>query len=199
MKNKKITHNLARVTVTLLALLCCLKGQATLTQTVPLEEGWNWFSTNLDITLEDLEAALVEALPGATNIVISSNTQKTTYNGRTWRGQLRSLDVSQMYMIQVPESCEISLEGMPINPTEHPIFIDPGENWIGFPGSEEMPVSDAFSEFTVINDDMIISQTGFAVYVGTWRGTLTTLEPGKGYIYKSKVTDERIFTFPTSN
>ena len=56
------------------------------------------------------------------------------------------------------------------------------------------------SEFTVINGDMIISQTGFAVYVNeNWRGTLETLEPGKGYIYKSKVTDERIFTFPTSN
>ena len=172
--------------------------QTNVTQTIPLVAGWNWFSTNVEIGLDNLKAALVEALPGATNIVISSNTQNTTYNGSRWRGQLNSLDVSQMYMIKVPVDCEISLEGMPIDPAEHPVTIKPDENWIGFPGSQEMSVSDAFAGFAV-ERDMIISQTGFAVFNGTiWRGTLTTLEPGKGYIYKSKATNEKTFTFPIS-
>ena len=71
-------------------------------QTVTLSGGWNWFSTHLDITLDDLKAALVEASPNA-SITIQSQTQNITYNpnNNRWSGRLTSLDVTQMYMITV--------------------------------------------------------------------------------------------------
>ena len=166
-------------------------------QVVELNSGWNWLSINVEISLDDLKAALVEALPGVRSITISQSGSNTTYNGLRWRGQLNTLDVSQMYMIYVPDYCEIVLEGVPINPDEHPITIlGGGDNWIGFPLSGGMLVGDAFAGFAV-NSDVIISQTAFAVFTGgMWRGTLTTLEPGQGYIYKSAASEDRIFVFP---
>ena len=168
------------------------------TQTVELSVGWNWFSPNVEITLEDLQNALVDALPNANTIMIKSKNGITTYNGDTWRGQLDSLDVTQMYRISVGTACEITLEGIPISPAEHPVTIHNGVNWIGFPLSENMTLNEAFSGF-VVAGDMVKSKNGVATYNGTdWRGSLDTLEPGQGYIYKSNVQEDRTFTFPVS-
>ena len=92
----------------------------------------------------------------------------------------------------------MTLTGTPINPAEHPITIRNGFNWIGFPLNENKTLTNAFSGFAV-NGDMVISQFGSATYNGsTWRGSLNTLEPGKGYMYKSNVQGDRVFTFPIS-
>ena len=170
-----------------------------LTQTIALSAGVNWFSTYVEITLDDLKAAMVEALPGANNIVIQSKSQNTTYNGTRWRGQLNTLDVASMYKITVEDNCQISLTGMPINPAEHPITIAGNAvTWIGFPFATNMTIEDAFAGFAV-SGDQVSAKGQNTTYNGTrWRGQLNTLEPGKGYIYNSAATGNRTFTFPTS-
>ncbi len=166
-------------------------------QTYELTQGWNWWSTNLDITLEQLQAALVDALPGTT-ISIKSKDRSITYNGNTWRGNLHSLDITQMYKIKISAGCEVTLNGTPINPAEHPVTIHSGVNWIGFPLNENMTLNYTFNGFAT-NNDMVKSKNLSSSYNGSfWRGTLNNLVPGQGYIYKSTVSEDRIFTFPTS-
>ena len=169
----------------------------SLTQTVAMAAGLNWFSTYVEITLADLQAALVAT--GNTTITIASQTGgSTTYNGTRWRGQLSTLDVKQMYKITVGTACEITLEGAPINPAEHPVTIHNGANWIGFPLSGSMTLTNAFAGFAVNGDQVSSQSNGSATYTGgRWRGSLTTLEPGQGYNYKSAATGNRTFTFPT--
>jgi hypothetical protein len=173
-------------------------GVATrsLTNTIALNVGWNWVSFNVEATLEDLKAALVEALLW-NSMTIKSQTQQTQYNPNTdqWKGSL-NWGLAQMYMINVTSNCEITLEGSPIDPAEHPVTISGGECWIAFPFNEQMTVADAFAGFAV-SGDIIVSQDAFAVRVNnTWRGTLTTLEPGQGYIYHSATNEGRTLTFP---
>ena len=170
-----------------------------ITQTIQLSPGWNWFSTYLDITLDDLKAALVAALPGTQIAIKSKGDGNLAYNGRRWKGQLSSLDVSQMYMIGVSTSCEITLEGDPIDPAEHSAIISYGANWIGFPLDETMTVKRAFARFPVAGDMVKSKDNGSAKFNGTkWVGTLKNLEPGQGYIYMSKVQGNRILTFPAN-
>ena len=164
-------------------------------QTVALTAGLNWFSTYVEITLEDLQAALVAT--GNTSIMIASQSDgKTTYANGRWRGQLTTLDVKQMYKITVGSACEIALEGLPVNPAEHPVTIHNGSNWIGFPLGTSMTLTDAFAGFAV-NGDMVVSQSnGSATYTGgRWRGSLTTLEPGQGYNYKSASSTTKVLRF----
>ena len=170
----------------------------SVTQTISLSNGWNWFSPNVEITLEDLQNALLEALPG-TAITIKSQTQNTTYNPNTqrWGGNL-TWDVAKMYNIKTAASCEITLEGLPINPAEHPITIVNGVNWIGFPLNQSMSLTNAFAEFAV-SGDKIKAQSSNALYNGgSWRGNLNIFEPGKGYMYISNVQDNRTFVFPAN-
>ena len=175
-------------------------GQSETTQTIGLSQGWNWVSFNVEITLDDLKAALVTALPGTDNITIKSkNEGAATYNGTVWRGQLGSLDLSRMYRVYVSAACEITLEGLPVNPAEHPITLSNGFNWIAFPFSESKTLTEAFAGFAINGDAVKSKGNGAANYNGTsWRGTLNALAPGQGYIYKSNAMEDRVFTFPVN-
>ena len=174
-----------------------IQESCTASQAIILSAGWNWFSANVGITLDDLKDALVEAFPGATISINSQSDGSTTYIGNTWRGNLTALDPTQMYMISVSAEGEITLEGLPFNPTEQSITIHPDFNWFVFPLSQSMTLTDAFAGFAV-NGDMVISQDeGSSTYTNRWRGTLETLEPGKGYMYKSNDNEVKIFVFPS--
>ncbi len=170
----------------------------TVTWTVAFAAGWNWWSTNHDITLDDLCAAFEAALPGAP-IQINSKNSFTTYNGVRWRGTLDALDVTQMYKIHVPVACEITLSGAPFNPEDHPVTIHNGVNWIGYPLAEAMSLADIFAGFSA-NGDMVKSKGLSSSFNGVrWRGNLSLLEPGKGYVYKSSVLGDRTFVFSVGN
>ena len=163
-------------------------------QTTVLTAGWNWFSTNVETTLADLQTTLVAT--GNTSIIIKSKSQNTYYQNGRWRGNL-DFDLVQMYKVYVSSACEITLEGMPINPSEHSITIHNGPNWIGFPLSGSMTLDNAFAGFAV-NGDVIKYKGGSANYQGgRWRGAFN-LQPGQGYIYNSNVQGDRTLTFPAS-
>jgi hypothetical protein len=166
-------------------------------QTIALAAGSNYFSTYVDVSLDDLKAALVAT--GNTEIIIKSRTQTHTYNpsnGR-WTGRL-TWDVTNMYIITVGEACEITIQGMPVDPAEHPITIKNGSNYIAFPLDESMSVTNAFAGFAV-NGDVIKSRNATSTYVrNRWSGGVQNLTPGQGYIYVSGQTEDRPLVFPTS-
>ena len=104
-----------------------------------------------------------------------------------------------MYMISVSTGCEITLKGLPINPADHPITIQEGIKWIAVPISENMTVNDALAGFPAVNGDIIKSNMNNTVFVrGEWRGVVTTLEPGRGYMFISNTQEPRILIFPSS-
>ena len=180
----------------------------TITQTIALAAGWNWVSFNMEITMADLQDALLAAYPnvGMNDLVIKSKGDgQSAYNptANRWIGSLTTLDLSQMYMVKVPVDGEISVEGMPIDPAEHPATIASGANWIAFPLSESMSITDAFAGFPT-NGDIVKAKSGGQAQwnsaANRWIGALanTPLEPGQGYIYNSKATGNKTFVFPVS-
>ena len=111
-----------------------------------------------------------------------------------------TLDIRQMYKIQTSTACQITLTGVPVNPADYEITINEGYNWIGFPCGESMSVTEAFSGLHPVNGDVIKSKNGSSIYQGTsWRGDVETLVPGQGYIYQSKTTGSKTFTYGTDS
>ena len=175
-----------------------VKNMQMVTQTTALTQGTNWFSTYVDITLDDLKASLVAAMPSNNaTIIIKSKTQNVKYQNGRWAGQLTVLDVAQMYKITVPVACEISLEGVLVDPSTLTLTITPGANWIAFPYNESMSVTEFCGSFPVNNDAVKSKLQNTRYYHGRWAGQLNTLIPGQGYIYNSAATGNRTFTFPT--
>ena len=162
-------------------------------QTITLPSDWSWWSTNLDITLEQLEEALGTAGVGITS---QNDGFVGNYSG-TWAGDLQSISPSKMYKIQLNEEITITLSGTPVDPANYPITLNEGSNWIGYPVSQSMSLDEAFAGANPVNGDMVSSYNGSSQYYnGTWYGNLNTLEPGQGYIYDSKATTTKTFTFP---
>jgi DNA-binding LytR/AlgR family response regulator len=58
----------------------------------------------------------------------------------------------------------VELQGTLVNPATVEITINPGPNWIGFPVSQEMEISNAFSNFAV-EGDMVEGAEGMSEYL----------------------------------
>ena len=173
-------------------------SESQVEETVSFAQGVNWWSTNLDITLDQLKAAIEDALGTSGTAIIKSQTTSIIYSNGGWLPESLPFDIREMYKIQVSAACEFSLTGVPVDPSEEEITIYPGNNWIGFPSSSSMTVDAAFDGFNPVSGDIVKSQRGSSVYNGsTWVGTVDTLEPGQGYLYYSKATEVKTFTFPT--
>ena len=171
----------------------------TITQTIALD-GTNWVSFYIDVTLADLKAALVAALPSgnSTVITIKGKQQQTKYSRGRWAGQLTQLEKTQMYLISVSSPCEIALEGMPIDPATLTVNIVYGANWIAYPFTESSTVTNFFSSLPPANNDVLKSKLFSSKYNrNRWAGQITNLETGSGYIYNSADENTKTFVYPT--
>ena len=161
-----------------------------------LKNEWNWWSPNVNIDLEAFELAIGEN--GVTITNQAGEFDEKSQQG--WNGDLDEIEVGMMYKIRTNQACTVTVEGTIVDPAEYPITIYPGINWIGFIGTEEMSLSEAFSGFTPTNMDYVKTSTGTSSYYEGygWLGSVTTLKPGEGFIYKSGASESKTLTYPSS-
>jgi hypothetical protein len=187
------------------AYFTTLPAADEVTQTVELVEGWNWFSTYIELEdpielLEMLEEGL-----GDSGIQIESVVDGVNMNaGDMWVGDLMSIGLmnEHMYMIEVTEAVTFELQGPATNPEAHPITIYPDDwSWIGYPCAEEVDVNVALADFPAEDGDMIESiDDGMIFYdseSGIWVGDFDTMIPGRGYMYLYNGSDEQTLVFQT--
>lgn len=176
----------------------------TMTQTTELAAGWNWWSTPIEMAnmngLQILENGL-----GSSAQFIKSRTQYVEpldLGGIIeWIGDLESITNEQMYMIQTNSTCNTVLTGPVASPSDHPITINYGWNWIGFPSNQSVGFELGLGEFTPSDEDMIKSRTGYSEYseiLEMWLGDPIVFEPGCGYMYYSKSSSPKTLTYQTS-
>ena len=162
-------------------------------QEVALAPGWNWWAPTVQCTLAELETAL-----GTNGLIIKAKDATVTYSNGQWSGTLTELTLGQMYRIETSNTCEFTLSGT--RPSSVTLTLTLGQNWFGCTGAEALTIANAFANFTPNTGDKVISQEeGFAIYNGTtWEGTLTTLQPGHGYVYVSQgnTTQTAVFGVP---
>ena len=168
----------------------------TVTQVSEFGAGWNWWTPNAEVTLEQLEAAL-----GSNGLmIIDQNGATINYHPvYGWGGDPITIEMGKMYKIEVSAVCTITLEGA--SPASHSVTLCHGENWIGFFGTESMTVSEALMNLSATQDDIITSQDGkTATYNATygWGGDLNMLVPGQAYLYTSQSMENQIFTYPST-
>lgn len=172
-------------------------------QTRSLVNGWNWYSTYIEQNgingLEMLENSLGAAgvrIQGRNGIV-----DQFEYQGNySWYGTLNNITNEQMYKIRTNAACNAVMTGNAAAASSHPITINSGWNWIGFPSRQSISVATAVSGFMPEGDDVIKGRNSFTTYIaGTniWYGTLNTLEPGQGYMYKSNSSTTKTLVFNT--
>lgn len=169
-------------------------------QTTTLSEGWNWYSTYLDISGNDGLKRIQNAL-GANAEQIKSQLTYSTYSGGGWFGLMESISTEEMYMIKMSEEAQMSINGNLVDAAEHPITLENNWTWFGYILNENMSLQDGFANFTPNNGDYVKSQAGFNTYYdGNWYGeTELSFEVGEGYMYNNTSGSAKTFVYPSNN
>ncbi|NEN24299.1 hypothetical protein G3O08_12370 [Cryomorpha ignava] len=167
---------------------------------IPLDAGYNWIShflLNADSTNFNV---LLESLDSETGDQLSGQTQFANYStGSGWNGPLQNagLRPEQLNKLYTSDADTLIIKGDIIDPTTRPITLSTGWNWIGFISIRNQGIAQALGNLNPAPGDQIKGRSQFAVYVNQqlgWQGTLQTLVPGRGYMYKS--AQNTAFTYP---
>ena len=165
-----------------------------------LVAGWNWYSTYIEQEGIDGLTMLENSLGGSGIRIQGRNGTADYYENQGtngWYGTLNNITNEQMYKIRTSAVCNAVVSGDIAEVANHPITINNGWNWIGFPCSHSVSIATAMSDFTPANNDVIKGRNSVTTYIADnnmWYGTLNTLEPGHGYMYKSNSTAAKTLT-----
>lgn len=179
-----------------------IETSSSIGREIPVLAGWNWLSFNLASGQLDSTDMLMAGVRSATDDVIKLNEgmfdQYVAPYG--WDGSFsgKSFEVSKMYKLKNSFADTIQLSGVPLQTSAHSIYIQNGWNWIGYTPQYKMPVSSAMSYHTPTQDDLVKSQSKFAMYDETigWIGSLSFMQPNAGYMYHSNNTNSVSFVYP---
>ncbi|MCF0183296.1 MAG: hypothetical protein HUK01_03055, partial [Bacteroidaceae bacterium] len=170
---------------------------------VPLTSGWNWVSTYVEAVTPKASDLLADVQG---HISMVKDRTLAAVPGSAAMGRI-TIRPNSMYMIHVKTDDPIdrlSISGEKAV-SEETIITVPGSKtgwawgWIGYPCQRTMTLRQALSFLNPHKNDIIKSQTEFAVYDGQdWQGTLGYLRPGRGYMYGNSLgTGETLeFHFP---
>lgn len=162
-------------------------GKESITQRYTLAAGWNWISVNVQAEhLNDLPA-LLSSIKDAALTVKSADCELVNNGENGWQGELNSLTPTKAYKIKMQKEAVLELNGIAAVTTENTITFTRGWNWIGYVATASQSLEDALLNLQPETNDVIKGEDNFAVYDGTtWKGSLNTLIPGKGYMYYSQ-------------
>ena len=170
-------------------------------QPISLARGWTWMSIYVDPILTNIESVL----PKDATILkrfknIKSKTAFASVNAQGQiLGELKDIEPGKMYKMQLASKTDFDVYGVEIDVKETPQTIYPGYNWIGSLSERVLSPNDAFAELNPTPGDRVKNRTSFAEYSknGIWEGTLESIVPGEGYIYRSMATEAKTFHYPS--
>lgn len=157
-------------------------------QSITLSRGWNWVSSYVN------EPIPVENFLNNVTHVVSQFDEIINDPVYGMVGNIEALQPGASYKMESPYSTMKVFKGHLHDLANTPIKLHTGWNWISYPYAEEKEINDVISNAS--EGDYMTSQFGFSEYAdGYWEGTLTTLTPGLGYIYKSATDKNLLFDF----
>lgn len=157
-------------------------------QSITMSRGWNWVSSYVN------EPIPVSTFLGNITHIVSQFDEIVNDPVYGMIGGIEKLLPGVSYKMDASYSSMKSFKGHLHDLTNSPIELRTGWNWISYPYIEEKEINEVLNNAS--EGDYITSQFGFSEFRdGYWEGTLSTLNPGYGYIYKSSTDKTLEFDF----
>lgn len=165
-------------------------------QQIPLAKGWNWVSHNQynNLTSDQLQINNVDR-------VKTQDGEISRGSNSGFTGHIDDVNATEAFKVYTNAAGNLSLGGVMYNPYLAPVSLTSGWNWIGYPLEMPMSVDNAFSLMeSEVGDCVVNLDGGYALYDGdNWIGTLETLTPGQGYLFKSASDKELTYNLITAS
>ncbi len=182
-------------------------GSTQYFQDITINQNWNWLSFNLAIpTGTPINTILQNGVWTVADIVKNEAPGKGDEKGfaswvdkEEWKGSLKTIDNLSLYKLKAANAQALTITGVAVNVTTTPIPLKGAQwNYISYLPQINTTVKEALAGYEAADEDVIKSQTGFAMYSkqSGWVGSLTTLETGKGYMLYRKPSTSTSFKYP---
>ena len=157
--------------------------------TLQLAKGWNWTSHCLATPIRPANLSAE-----ATRIVGQQQECYKTTQGMS--GTLTALDAGRLYKVLMNAADTYTASDVFCQP-DMPITLLPGWNWVGYPANGTQTLAEALADFSAEQGDQLVGQDGFAVYTADgWKGTLSSVETGHGYMLYTRQAKTLTFASP---
>lgn len=170
-------------------------GIAKIDQNWQLKKGWNWVSVN-NATGDAIDVmTFLQPFESSAQRVLGQTEELVKDPVYGFIGNLSELNPQEGYRIQMAADASRSWQDKATKPSTRPLHLYKGWNWIGFLPVAPMTPAQAFADFTPSENDCVTGQNGFATFAdGQWSGSLTLMEPGLAYHYKSGQTAQMAYS-----
>jgi hypothetical protein len=121
-------------------------------------------------------------------------------SGSTWGGSLAAISVKEGYLVKASKAATLKIVGKAVKPDAESIALAANKwNWIGYTPQFTLSVADALAGVSNPQaGDQIKGQKGYRTWSANgWVGSLSAMEPGKGYMYKSNSASNVTFNYPS--
>ena len=168
-------------------------------QELIFNQGWTWISLNvsnddfsdLNTVFAGLELATLDKIQSAGPARFDQYEEDLADpNNSGWFGTISSsngLTTTKMYKVKLAEGQPLLISGNKVDLAQWSFQIQQNWNWLPYVVGRNVPVNEALANYNPQNGDLIKSQTQFAVFDGPngWKGSLTYLYEGQGYMLKA--------------
>ncbi len=178
-------------------------GKEIIYQNIDITHGWNWISLGItNPNLANITATLANGAWQSGDILKNNELGFDQYSaGSGWVGYLPGFNNISLFMLNAANGQTLSLAGTAVDVKNTAIPLKGGRwNYISYLPQVNMTLKDALAGYEASDEDVIKSQTGFAMYDSRngWIGNLSYLEPGKGYMLYRKRSADTAFHYPVS-
>lgn len=164
---------------------------------IGLTTGWNWISFGVASELLGNPAAILAKADFTGGEVVKDETAGVymEYDGTNRRWVTNNpaaplkFDNRHMFLLQSSSDQTLSVSGGAVSGRDNlTLDIRPDWNYISYLPAVNLPVKEALAGYEASQDDIVKSQDRFAMYSegAGWIGSLTYMEPGKGYMLHSR-------------
>lgn len=167
-----------------------------ITQTIPLNNGWTWISTNVKNEEDSLLSQFKQNI-GSSGILLKD--KNAFIQAPYWIGTLSEINNTEMYMVNTSAESTLSFAGLPVDPTTIYIPLQIGWNWIGYTPQNPLSIDESLVSLSPQEGDLVKSYSAYSTYTTAdgWIGDLQTLQPGDGYKYFSQ--SAQVLLYPVSS
>ncbi|MBI9038877.1 MAG: T9SS type A sorting domain-containing protein [Bacteroidales bacterium] len=170
---------------------------STATETIELNEGFQFISSNIDMEEKDMTVVMAEVLNDNLDFVRSSQGTMLRKIGPNWVNGIGDWTVEEGYLVKMNADDSFTIEGDAIDPST-PIQVVEGFQFVSYFPDDNMDALLAFE--TIIGDDLDFirnSQGSVLRKIGpNWVNGIGDCYPGEGYLVK--MTAEGEIVYPTA-
>jgi hypothetical protein len=154
-------------------------------QSIDMEEGWNFVSTNIDPNDPDISVSMA---PIADDLFLAKDEDGNVYWPQFNINNIGDLTIGKAYKVKMDAEATWHVSGSAVNPANHDLELPAGWSYLGYLRKAEAAISSALDDING-NIWLVKDATGNVYWPQFNINNIGNMEPGQGYQINMQTMD----------